>query len=77
MGQLAVGAVDLAPVVEQRYDLGLLPLQQPVDRVAADGAVGQTVGGPSGAPTPRAPLGQLQGLAGAAVGPTVLDGPVD
>ena len=77
MSQVAVGAVDLAPLLEQRHDLGLLSVQQPVDRVAAGLVVHQTVGGTSGAPPPRAPLGQLQHLASAAMASAVLDRPVD
>jgi hypothetical protein len=74
---LRPGAVDLAPLVEQLKDLGFLFRAQPVHRVAAGRSVDEPVGGPSGAPPPRAGLFQLQALAGAPVAPTVLDSPVD
>jgi len=38
-----MAAVNLAPLLEHRQDLGLLPGQQPVDRVAAAGEVLETV----------------------------------
>ena len=60
MGELAMGAVNLAPLVEQGDDLGDLLGQQPVDRAAARGQVLQLVGGTTLQPPPRAPLAQLQ-----------------
>jgi hypothetical protein len=59
VGELAVGAVDLGPLVEQRHDLGCLLGPQAVGGVVAGGQVGQPVGGPAGAPPPRPGLGQL------------------
>jgi hypothetical protein len=51
VGELAVGAVDLTPLLEQLNDLGDLVGEQPVQRAAARTAIGQLVGG--AAPKPR------------------------
>jgi hypothetical protein len=45
VSQLAVGAVDLAPRIEQPHDLGDLLLEQAVHRAAARGLVGELAGG--------------------------------
>jgi hypothetical protein len=45
MGELAMGAVDLAPLLEQSHDLSNLPVQQAVQRAAIRWLVLQLVGG--------------------------------
>ncbi len=57
MGELAVGAVDLAPLLGQVQDLLDLLIEQPVDRAATSGPVGQRAGRPPGLPTVDPPLG--------------------
>ena len=64
MGELAVGAVDLAPPVEQRHDLGDLPVQQPVQRAAARTAILQLVGGAAAKPPVGPHRAKLQHPAG-------------
>ena len=64
MGELAVGAVDLAPLVEQPHDLGDLLVQQAVHRAAPAGSVGQLAGGPAVQPPVDAQLADLEHLAG-------------
>ncbi len=51
MGELAVGAIDLPPPLDQIEDRLLLPSQQPVDRASAGIAVRKR----SGLPQPRSP----------------------
>jgi hypothetical protein len=60
VGELAVGAVDLAPLLGQRQDRLDLLVQQPVDRAAAGRPVGQRPGRPPGLPAVDPPLGHLQ-----------------
>ena len=60
MGQLAMTAVGLAPLVEQGQDRSHLLLEQPVHRCAARRRVGQPALGSAVAPALRTPLGQLQ-----------------
>jgi len=64
VGELAVRAVGLAPLVEQPDDLGDLIVEQPVDRVAAGRQVLQPLGGLAGQPPPRPGLAKLQRAAG-------------
>jgi hypothetical protein len=70
MRKFAMRTVDLGPLLEQRHDLGLFLGPQAVDGVAADRAIDQTIGGPTGAPPPGAGLGQLQAAADAGGGPS-------
>ncbi|MGH3924450.1 MAG: hypothetical protein ACRDTT_16580 [Pseudonocardiaceae bacterium] len=49
MRELAVGAVDLGPLVEQHENLVAFPVEQLVDRVAAGRAVDQTSADAAGA----------------------------
>src|ERR671913_1615332 len=56
--------VELAPLVEQRHDLGDLPVEQAVHRAATRGLVGELVGGPPAQPPVHADLAQLQDSAG-------------
>ncbi len=64
MGELAVGAVDLAPLVEQRHDLGDLPVEQAVQRAAARTAVFELVGGAAAKPPVGPHRARLQHPAG-------------
>ncbi len=60
MGELAVRAVDLSPLVVERHDLGVLLGQQSVHRIAARGPVLQVmVAAPLG-PAVGPHLAQLQ-----------------
>jgi hypothetical protein len=68
-----VGAVDLAPLVEQRYDLGDLPVEQPVQRAATGTMIGQFVGGAAAQPPVGPHRAKLQHLAGRAELPAGLD----
>jgi hypothetical protein len=70
VGQLAVAAVGLAPLVEQGQDLGHFVLQQPVHRGSARRQVDQLTPGPAGDPAVRPPRRQFQHLAGPAQRPT-------
>jgi hypothetical protein len=45
VGELAVGAVDLTPLLEQPDDLRDLPVQQAMHRAATGGLVGQLASG--------------------------------
>lgn len=64
MGQLAVRAVDLAPLLEHRQDrLGLLG-QNAVQRRSTRLGIREPVGLPARQPTVDAPLGQVQPAAG-------------
>jgi hypothetical protein len=60
MGELAVAAVGLAPLLEQGQDLGRLRRQQAVRRRPTGCLVGELTAGPASDPTVRPPLGQLQ-----------------
>jgi hypothetical protein len=75
--ELARGAVDLAPLVEQRDDLGDLLGQQLMDRPAARRRVLQQVGGATPQPSPRAPLAQLQRRARRPHRPSLVDGMIE
>jgi hypothetical protein len=56
VGELAVRAVDFAPLLEDRHDLGLLRGKQAVDGVAAGGLVRQVViAAPDAATKPEPP----------------------
>ena len=77
MGELAVGAVDLAPLLGQVENLLDLLVQQAVDRAAASGPVGQRAGCPPGLPTIDPPLADLQHPAGSLRGEPLGDGLVD
>jgi hypothetical protein len=59
VGELAVGAVDLAPLLGQVKDLLDLLVEQAVDCAAAGGPVHKRAGGPPGLPTVDPPLGDL------------------
>jgi hypothetical protein len=60
VGQLAVTAVGLPPLLEQGQDLIHLVLQQPVHRRPAGRRVGQPAADAAVQPAVRAPLRQLQ-----------------
>jgi len=77
MGELAVGAVDLAPLLGQVENLLDLLVQQAVDRAAAGGPVGKRAGRPAGLPPVDPPLGDLQRPAGSLHGQPFGGGPVD
>ena len=77
MGELAVGAVDLAPLLEQRQHLGGFLGQDGVNRGPARCLVGQATAGPAGVPAVGTPLGQPQRGACAAQAPAGPDGVVD
>jgi hypothetical protein len=64
MGELAMGAVDLAPLVKQRHDLGDLVGEQPVARAAARTVILQLLGGAAAQPPVRADRAKLQHPAG-------------
>jgi len=74
--ELSMGAVDIAPALEQLEDRGHLLGAQAVDR-AARLAIAETVGIAPAPPPPRSTLVQLEIGAGAAVLPALSDGPVD
>ena len=50
MGELAVGAVGLAPFAQQPHDLSDLPLRQAVHRAATGRLVGELVDRPPAQP---------------------------
>jgi hypothetical protein len=64
MGELAVGPVDLAPLVKQRHDLGDLVGEQPVQRAAARAVILQLVGGAASEPPVGTHQAKLQHPAG-------------
>jgi hypothetical protein len=64
VGELAVGPVDLAPLVKQRHDLGDLVGEQPVQRAATRTVVGQLVGGAAAKPPVGTHRAKLQRPAG-------------
>ena len=74
MGELAVGAVDLAPLAEQRHDLGDLVGEQAVHWAAARRVVLELVSGAAAKPPEGPHLTKLQHLAGGAERPSLLDG---
>ncbi len=53
MGQLAMREIDRAPLLEDGEDLGLLPRQEPMDRVAARGGIVEAARGLAVPPPPR------------------------
>jgi hypothetical protein len=71
VGELAVGAVDLAPLLEQPQDLGDLPVQQAVHRAATGRLVLELAGGAAAQPPIDAQLADLQHLASPAHRPTL------
>jgi hypothetical protein len=77
VGELAVGAVDLAPLMEQPHDLGSLPGQQPMQRAATGPAVGQLVGGAAAKPSVGPHRAKLQHPAGGPELPTGRHGLLD
>ena len=60
MGELAMRAVDLAPLVVQRHDLGHLVVEETVHRAAARRPVGQFAGRSALHPAVGAYLAQLE-----------------
>ena len=68
-----MGAVDLAPLIEQSQDLGLLLRQDAVHRRAARGLVGEVAASPAGQPAMRPDLPDLQHTACAADRPATGD----
>ena len=73
MGELAVGPVDLAPLVEQRQDRGLLLGQDAVHRTPARQPVDQRAQGSAGQPAVPPDLAKLERPAAVADRPTLLD----
>jgi hypothetical protein len=59
VGELAVRAVGLAPLLKQPHDLGDLPVQQAVHRAATRRLVGQLAGGLPAQPPVDAQLADL------------------
>jgi hypothetical protein len=75
VGELAVGAVGLAPLIEQPHDLGDLPVQQAVHWTPTRRKVGdEFTGGPPAQPPVDAQLVDLQHLAGRPHRPALLAG---
>jgi hypothetical protein len=66
VGELAVGAVDLAPLVEQPHDLGDLPVEQAMHRAATRPLIFELAGGAAAQPAVNP---QLADLEHAAAGP--------
>jgi hypothetical protein len=62
VGQLAMAAVGLCPLVEQRQDLSHLLVEQPMHRMTTGCPVGQLTAGPAGDPAVRPHLTELQHL---------------
>ena len=77
MGELAVGAVDLAPLVIEREDLGAFLGQDRVQRVAARHPVGQCLLGSAGIPTVRTNLTKVQHPGGAPQRPASCEGLIE
>ena len=73
MGQLAVGSVSFAPLVEERRNLGHLLIEQPMHRRPARRPVGQLADGTARQPAVRADFPELQFATGAAQRPTLLE----
>jgi hypothetical protein len=59
VGELAVRAVDLAPLAEQPHDLGDLPVQQAVHRAATGRMVLEFAGGSPAQPPVGTQLADL------------------
>ncbi len=77
MGDLAMGAVDLAPIVVQRHDLGHLVLEQAVGRAAPGAAVGQLTWLSAIDPTPGPALSELELSTRSPQAPAVVSGLVE
>ena len=77
MGQFAVGPVDIAPLLEQRQDLGCLIGQHPMHRGPTRGPVSQPATGPPGVPPVGTDLPDFQCPAGPADRPAGIEGVVD
>jgi hypothetical protein len=77
VGELAVRPVGLAPLVEQRQDLGGLGGEQTVHRGPARCLIGQPATGTAGDPPMRPPLDQLELVTGSAQRPAGLERLVD
>ena len=77
MGELAVGPVDIAPLVEQGQDLGGLLGQDAVHRGPAGLGIGQFPVSPAGVPAVSTDLADPEHPARPAGRPTGLDGGVD
>lgn len=73
MGELAVGPVDLAPLIEQREDLRSLLGQDAVHRTPARGPVDQRPESPAGHPAVGADLAELEHPASPSQRPAPLD----
>ena len=74
MGELAMRAVDLAPLVEQGEDLGHLVPEQPVHGRPARRSIRQLPASPTAQPAVRPPLGELELVAGPAQRPAGVEG---
>ena len=77
MGELAVAQIDRPPLVEQGQDLGLLPGQQAVGRVAARDGIIEGAGGLAVPPPPRPGTFQLEQPADPSQRPPRVDRVVD
>ena len=77
MRELAMGPVNLAPLIEQGQNVIDLPGQQPVDRSAARSTVRQPIISAAPRPAPQPTLGQIQYRTGLPDRPTVPHGGVD
>lgn len=73
MGQLAMAAVGLAPLIEQSQDLGGFGVEQPVRGRSARGLIGQFPDRAARDPAVRAHLTEFQLVAGTAQRPARLD----
>lgn len=67
MGQLAMGPVDLAPLLEQGQNLGVFIGQDALDRAPAGRGVDQPATSPAAVPAMRTDLAELEDPAGAAM----------
>jgi len=77
VGQLAVAAVGLAPLVEQRQDLAFFFWQRPVHRRTSRCVIVELSAGAAGDPTVRAALGQVELAARAAQRPAGIKGLIE
>ena len=77
VSELAMRPVHVAPLVEQRQDLSLLPLQEPVDRVPARAGVIEPAPGSALLPPPRPTPVQLDHRARPVQRPAGIDRIVD
>ena len=77
MRELAMGAIGVLELFEDREDRLFLRRGDRVDRMPARRPVLQRASGPAFAPSPRAALGELQVAAGSAVIPAISDRRVD